>query len=409
MTHRPWSWLRHAFCAVFFLVPLVLESERVHGSHRWAFVTPTHRSVLGLRAQGAGSTSIRVIARLSLVYLVPPKLGHAGFEPSCIPVIWVGFGEHFLEGQWSHRQGQSMDALWDVPLSLLSLGLHDFLAFCASSGTVVSRSLVIQRVYQRRYPHAAATLCVANNKAKHSYVECACQFFQSQSGQDRFLVNRFFQQEREERDAAKYVQTTVEPLFRRMYVDVGSWHSRVSSNTWYFDQCLGWKGICIEPNPVLAAMLRRSDRTCEVVEKCASGQPERLKLTTRHVYDPIAFVAADLSGRNSTGSLVTTWVECLPLQEILSARGVQRVDYMNIDIEGHETSVLAAIDFSKTHIALLSVENGLEKLPARIYEKVMFRAGFHKISRVGADDMWEQGERGLSPCSTCHKHYHSDP
>ena len=34
-----------------------------------------------------------------------------------------------------------------------------------------------------------------------------------------------------------------------MYVEVGVWHPLRLSNTLFFDKCLGWGGVCFEPNP----------------------------------------------------------------------------------------------------------------------------------------------------------------
>jgi hypothetical protein len=37
--------------------------------------------------------------------------------------------------------------------------------------------------------------------------------------------------------------------YRGVYVDVGSNHPTELSNTAFFDKCLGWRGVCIEPQP----------------------------------------------------------------------------------------------------------------------------------------------------------------
>lgn len=51
------------------------------------------------------------------------------------------------------------------------------------------------------------------------------------------------------------------------YVDVGASHWMKLSNTVFFDKCLGWEGVCVEPNPRHAAGLRRH-RSCMVFEEC---------------------------------------------------------------------------------------------------------------------------------------------
>ena len=42
---------------------------------------------------------------------------------------------------------------------------------------------------------------------------------------------------------------------RGVYVDVGSSHPFHLSNTAFVDSCMGWQGLCLEPNPRLKHML----------------------------------------------------------------------------------------------------------------------------------------------------------
>lgn len=73
--------------------------------------------------------------------------------------------------------------------------------------------------------------------------------FTSQYGQDRTLWDRLF-------------KNSTGPEF--YYADVAANHYKHLSNTYFFDRCLGWSGVCVEPNPVYWAELR-SKRSCHVV------------------------------------------------------------------------------------------------------------------------------------------------
>ena len=44
------------------------------------------------------------------------------------------------------------------------------------------------------------------------------------------------------------------------YVDVGSNHYVRHSNSFFFDFCLGWKGLCVEPNPIYHEGVLRVER-----------------------------------------------------------------------------------------------------------------------------------------------------
>ena len=106
---------------------------------------------------------------------------------------------------------------------------------------------------------------VAAHAADHD--ECVAamngsRYTSSQFGQDLFVWRNFF--------AAHAAAGR-----RGFYVESGANKPKALSNTWFFDRCLGWAGLCVEPNPMYHAALRR-ERTCTVVPECISATPERL-------------------------------------------------------------------------------------------------------------------------------------
>ena len=60
----------------------------------------------------------------------------------------------------------------------------------------------------------------------------------SQMWQDWWLVHNLFAREKQE---LKWGDG--------FYVEMGVWDPLQASNTLFFDKCLGWKGVCFEPNP----------------------------------------------------------------------------------------------------------------------------------------------------------------
>jgi hypothetical protein len=82
--------------------------------------------------------------------------------------------------------------------------------------------------------------------------------FTSQFGQDSTIYYNFF---------AGRLQAGTPPGF---FVDIGANSPKELSNTYFLEKCMGWKGICIEADPGLAAVLR-AERTCTVVNVCADS------------------------------------------------------------------------------------------------------------------------------------------
>ena len=66
-----------------------------------------------------------------------------------------------------------------------------------------------------------------------------------------------------------------------VYVDIAAHHFKRISNTYYFfdvcffDVCLGWRGVCVEANPVYHAGIR-AHRSCDLVPQCASNGTHEL-------------------------------------------------------------------------------------------------------------------------------------
>ena len=73
-------------------------------------------------------------------------------------------------------------------------------------------------------------------------------------------------------------------------------------------------------------------------------------------------------------------VQCYTLGELLVQNGIAHVDYLDMDVEGAELSILKSFDFECLHISVVAVENNYRD--PRIPE-LMMRRGFRFHSIVG--------------------------
>jgi FkbM family methyltransferase len=150
----------------------------------------------------------------------------------------------------------------------------------------------------------------------------------SQYNQDWFMFVNFFHQ----------YATTGKKGF---YVDSGTndW-LRVSNTAWY-DLCLGWDGICIEPSGMYHAKIK-AHRSCHLVTNCLSNINN--ESTNIHREKP--------GSKNAKGKSV----ECVRLDSILDQFNVTNVDLWSLDVEGFEFKALAGVDFTKYNIQGLLLE-----------------------------------------------------
>ena len=194
--------------------------------------------------------------------------------------------------------------------------------------------------------------------------------FTSQYGQDRTLWDRLF-------------KNSTGPEF--YYADVAANHYKHLSNTYFFDRCLGWSGVCVEPNPVYWAELR-SKRSCHVVPHCVSNTTDEVNF---RMGDNKFGVFGSIEG---SGRFVNLWKESRPIERLRCIRtqsafdevhDMSHVHLMSLDVEGHEAAVLDGIDFGRMRIDAILCESGCER--------VLPRLGYVKTKHIIKDEwLWEK-------------------
>lgn len=132
------------------------------------------------------------------------------------------------------------------------------------------------------------------------------------------------------------------------------------SNTWFFDSCLHWSGVCIDGNPYYA-ILAQKQRTCSVIPNCVSDNEE----------ETVTFVFAEgrggieatnknkveLDGRLKRMHNGSREMKCTTMKKVLrEGEMVRTIDYMSVDVEGHELRVLKGVDWERTRVNVMTVE-----------------------------------------------------
>lgn len=153
--------------------------------------------------------------------------------------------------------------------------------------------------------------------------------------------------------------------FRRLtrpgvYADVAA-HAPVHiSNTFFFDRCLGWQGLCIEANPAFVPQLFRQ-RGCAVAPVCVADADGEVDFALDGGYSGVFDSnknKARWKGYNESVPLVR--MPCTTTQFAFDRAGVRNVDLLSLDVEGHEMSVLRGIDWRRVHVKVLIVETTKE-------------------------------------------------
>ena len=143
------------------------------------------------------------------------------------------------------------------------------------------------------------------------------------------------------------------------FVDVGANHPWSGSQTWHLEQ-RGWRGILVEPLPEHADLLRQT-RTATVFAVACSSPENAGKV--------LPFYADDaLSGLNR--AQMAPWakpqvidVPVRTLDSILEEAGApQPLNFLSVDVEGHEIEVLRGFNFARWAPRLILMEDHVVNL-----------------------------------------------
>ncbi|QXE92327.1 FkbM family methyltransferase [Geomonas subterranea] len=156
----------------------------------------------------------------------------------------------------------------------------------------------------------------------------------------------------------------------KIFVDIGANDGISFSNTCHLERNLGWTGIAVEPIPEVFRKLK-ANRGGILVNACIAAKPGTAKFQVVSgyaemlsglvdEYDPQhqQRIADEIARHGGTCREIE--VECCNFNELLDRHGIRKVDYLNIDTEGAEYSILKTIDFRRFEISVVGVENNYD-------------------------------------------------
>lgn len=162
------------------------------------------------------------------------------------------------------------------------------------------------------------------------------------------------------------------------FVEVGANEPQFGSQTWLLEQN-GWQGVLVEPQAALCERLRRDRKNSKVFQVACSSpdkEGEALLLVGTHSGLSTLERQTDSHGAQFVG---TERVKLSTLDKVLSEAGATRIDFLSLDVEGHEIEVMRGFNFSKYRPSLILIEDGVRKLDKHRFLK---RAGYKLVKRT---------------------------
>jgi FkbM family methyltransferase len=162
------------------------------------------------------------------------------------------------------------------------------------------------------------------------------------------------------------------------FVEVGANDPRRGSQSWQFEEA-GWSGVLIEPQPDLAERLRATRRAQVIAAACSSPANAGTAMVL-HLSGPHSSLKRELAVTGIVAS-ATIEVPVRTLDDILAeAKAPAPIDFVSIDVEGHEVEVLSGFDLARWQPRLLLIEDHVAGLATH---RLLTRAGYRLIRRTG--------------------------
>jgi hypothetical protein len=180
-----------------------------------------------------------------------------------------------------------------------------------------------------------------------------------------------------------------------IFIDVGAYDGNTVSNTLYMEDQLGWKGICIEPNPEsFENLIINRNTSClnigisdvESILKFykVKGYAEMLSGFVDYLSEGhIKRIHEEISKNGGSFDIIDVPVK--KLSSILIDNKIEKIDYLSIDTEGNEFRVIKSINFNSVDVSVISAENNDNS------DEVMGflnSFGFSRINKICGDDIY---------------------
>lgn len=206
----------------------------------------------------------------------------------------------------------------------------------------------------------------------------------SQAGQDQYLFKKFFWNKKQ---AGIFVEFGIFISFR---LNSGARNGIEHSNTYFYENALGWKGLLIEaiPNEFATLAQNRPNSLTLNAAICPKRSVAQFLVSKFGGWHGLKDQYPEFRKDSETETIK---VQCYTLNEVLGASGFRHIDYMSVDTEGSEVDLLEAFDFEKFVVDILVVEVLTAEIEKKIrLEALMASKGYTKIiDYVVAEDTWD--------------------
>lgn len=175
------------------------------------------------------------------------------------------------------------------------------------------------------------------------------------------------------------------------FVEFGATNGITNSNTYMLEKEFKWEGIVAEPGRNWQSELEKK-RDCKIEKSCIWKETGKKLLFNEKIngeLSTIDYFSNKKIFNNRHKSSDKYLVETLSLEDLLIKHNAPKfIDYLSIDTEGSEFTILKNFTFNKYKFKIITVEHNYTKDREKIY-KLLTREGYKRqYEDISGYDDW---------------------
>ena len=186
-------------------------------------------------------------------------------------------------------------------------------------------------------------------------------YYVTSSEEEKALVWKYFGQKRD-----------------GVFIEVGANDPVHGSQTWLLEQN-GWKGVLVEPQSAHYEKLRAQRKNSQVFQVACSSPDKEGEMDLLISVDTGGSTLQKQRDTHGTQFIGTERVKVTTLDKVLRQTGIEKVDFLSIDVEGHEIEVMRGLNFEKFRPSLILIEDGVRDLSRHHFLKAR---GYKLVKRT---------------------------
>ena len=176
------------------------------------------------------------------------------------------------------------------------------------------------------------------------------------------------------------------------YTEIGAWNGYKKNSTIVLER-LGWDGVCIEPTPTSYKELVKN-RRCRCLNVAVFdhvGEMEFAVFRDRPEWNGILQTFDQAHAKHAKDKynqeLEIIRVPCVTWQELDLPN---RIDYLQVDVEGAELQILRTVPWQQVHIEWICLEDNASRSGDTTYRDYMHNLGYRIVRQDKQDFLYQR-------------------